>query len=337
MITENGAAFPDADPTTDGQVHDPERVDYLRAHLARRPRGDRAPAWTCAAYFVWSLLDNFEWAYGYDQRFGIVHVDYRHPAPRAEGQCVLLSRGDSTECGATSRRGGGEVDGVEQPTAPTQRADAGHGGGGGGCLAGDGVTRDQRDSDGRRADPAGGRGGHRPARLRAQPGGAIAGDEADRLDRFHHARAGGVRRRRPVPLEHARRRQPVPDRHRRAARGDARAERRGPRPGGALRPRRARRRRDPGVGARRRPAARPARARPRPVRRQWPAADADGGLVLRRRRQHRRCRHRDRAAARRRAYEDRDARRPARHDRRGRPARRVPQRVWTRRGSRRSP
>jgi beta-glucosidase len=74
VITENGAAYDDyADPS--GQVHDPERVAYLHAHLSavHRAIGEGADV---RGYFLWSLLDNFEWAYGYSKRFGIVHVDF---------------------------------------------------------------------------------------------------------------------------------------------------------------------------------------------------------------------------------------------------------------------
>jgi beta-glucosidase len=74
VITENGAAYDDyADPS--GEVHDPERVAYLHSHLAavHRAIADGADV---RGYFLWSLLDNFEWAYGYSKRFGIVHVDF---------------------------------------------------------------------------------------------------------------------------------------------------------------------------------------------------------------------------------------------------------------------
>ena len=74
VITENGAAYADyADPS--GRVRDPERVAYLHGHLAavRRAIEDGADV---RGYFLWSLLDNFEWAFGYSKRFGIVHVDF---------------------------------------------------------------------------------------------------------------------------------------------------------------------------------------------------------------------------------------------------------------------
>jgi beta-glucosidase len=67
-VTENGAAYPGID--------DPPRVRYLEAHLAAAADAleEGVPL---RGYFVWSLLDNFEWALGYSARFGIVHVDYR--------------------------------------------------------------------------------------------------------------------------------------------------------------------------------------------------------------------------------------------------------------------
>jgi len=74
-ITENGSSFDDT-VTADGRVHDRERVNYFQQHLS-----------VCAdvikkgvplkGYYVWSLLDNFEWAYGYTKRFGIIHIDFK--------------------------------------------------------------------------------------------------------------------------------------------------------------------------------------------------------------------------------------------------------------------
>jgi len=73
-VTENGAAFPDT-VSEDGRVHDERRVNFLREYLlqAHKAITEGAPL---AGYFVWSLMDNFEWAKGYDMRFGIVYVDY---------------------------------------------------------------------------------------------------------------------------------------------------------------------------------------------------------------------------------------------------------------------
>ncbi|WP_241002298.1 GH1 family beta-glucosidase [Streptomyces sp. CB01881] len=74
LVTENGAAYDDySDPS--GAVHDPERIAYLQAHLTAVHRAIAAGA-PVRGYFLWSLLDNFEWAYGYGKRFGIVHVDF---------------------------------------------------------------------------------------------------------------------------------------------------------------------------------------------------------------------------------------------------------------------
>ncbi|PYI68675.1 beta-glucosidase [Arthrobacter livingstonensis] len=73
-ITENGAAVNDG-PAADGKVHDRRRIDYTAAHLnALKAAMDGGV--DVRGYFHWSLLDNFEWAAGYSQRFGLVHVDY---------------------------------------------------------------------------------------------------------------------------------------------------------------------------------------------------------------------------------------------------------------------
>ncbi|KPH99557.1 beta-galactosidase [Actinobacteria bacterium OK074] len=73
-VTENGAAYDDK-PDPEGRVHDPERIAYLHGHLSavRRAIDDGADV---RGYFLWSLMDNFEWAYGYEKRFGAIHVDY---------------------------------------------------------------------------------------------------------------------------------------------------------------------------------------------------------------------------------------------------------------------
>ena len=73
-VTENGAAYPDQ-VGRDGQVHDADRIAFLDAHLRAVAEAIAAGA-DVRGYFLWSLLDNFEWALGYSKRFGIVHVDY---------------------------------------------------------------------------------------------------------------------------------------------------------------------------------------------------------------------------------------------------------------------
>ena len=73
-ITENGAAFDDPAPEN-GTVEDPQRQAYLESHFAAAERAltEGVPL---RGYFVWSLMDNFEWAEGYDKRFGIIYIDY---------------------------------------------------------------------------------------------------------------------------------------------------------------------------------------------------------------------------------------------------------------------
>ncbi|MFJ6908467.1 GH1 family beta-glucosidase [Streptomyces griseoluteus] len=73
-VTENGSSFPDR-VGPDGTVDDPERRAYLESHLAACASAAAKGA-PLAGYFAWSLMDNFEWAYGYDKRFGLFHVDF---------------------------------------------------------------------------------------------------------------------------------------------------------------------------------------------------------------------------------------------------------------------
>jgi beta-glucosidase len=74
VVTENGCAYDDP-PDAAGAVHDDRRVDYLRRHLQAVADASAAGV-DVRDYYAWSLLDNFEWAEGYTQRFGLVHVDY---------------------------------------------------------------------------------------------------------------------------------------------------------------------------------------------------------------------------------------------------------------------
>lgn len=73
-ITENGSAWPDV-VSEDGQVHDLERIDYLHGHLGAVADAIEDGA-DIRGYFAWSLLDNFEWSFGYAKRFGVIYVDY---------------------------------------------------------------------------------------------------------------------------------------------------------------------------------------------------------------------------------------------------------------------
>lgn len=73
-ITENGASY-NTEPDERGKVHDAARIEYLRSHLQAVAQAIHAGA-PIRAFHYWSLLDNFEWAEGYSQRFGLVHVDF---------------------------------------------------------------------------------------------------------------------------------------------------------------------------------------------------------------------------------------------------------------------
>ncbi len=73
-ITENGLSCHDT-VSLDGKVHDPNRIDFLAKYLHELKRA--ADEIELRGYFQWSLMDNFEWAEGYSQRFGLVYVDYQ--------------------------------------------------------------------------------------------------------------------------------------------------------------------------------------------------------------------------------------------------------------------
>lgn len=78
IVTENGMACPDkVEVSADGVkvVHDDDRIDYLKAHLAAVEHALKEGT-DVRGYFAWSLMDNFEWAFGYDRRFGLVYTDY---------------------------------------------------------------------------------------------------------------------------------------------------------------------------------------------------------------------------------------------------------------------
>ena len=75
FVTENGAAYHAPPGANGGRIRDEARIEYLRGHISAVHDAIRAGA-DVRGYFVWSLLDNFEWAWGYSQRFGLVYVDY---------------------------------------------------------------------------------------------------------------------------------------------------------------------------------------------------------------------------------------------------------------------
>jgi len=92
-VTENGMANPDT--VTGGSVEDPARIAYLDAHMARVIEATRRGI-PLKGYFVWSLMDNYEWAHGYEPRFGLVHVDFetleRTPKASFEAMRGALAR-----------------------------------------------------------------------------------------------------------------------------------------------------------------------------------------------------------------------------------------------------
>ena len=73
-ITENGCSYGDG-PNSEGKINDKRRIDYYHSHLTELKRAieDGVP---CSGYFAWSLMDNFEWAQGFSQRFGLIWVDF---------------------------------------------------------------------------------------------------------------------------------------------------------------------------------------------------------------------------------------------------------------------
>lgn len=74
MVTENGAAFPDQ--REGAVVQDPKRMNFMDAHLSQLNRAVADGA-KVGGYFIWTMLDNFEWAEGYRPRFGLIYVDFK--------------------------------------------------------------------------------------------------------------------------------------------------------------------------------------------------------------------------------------------------------------------
>jgi beta-glucosidase len=73
-VTENGAAYPDN--PDDCRIEDTQRIHYLREHFAQAWRALQVGV-PLKGYFVWSLMDNFEWSHGYTKRFGLIYVDFK--------------------------------------------------------------------------------------------------------------------------------------------------------------------------------------------------------------------------------------------------------------------
>ena len=75
VVTENGASF--ADVPEKKKIHDVERIEFLKAHMAQLLRAKKDGI-NVKGYFVWTLMDNFEWAEGYTQRFGLVYTNFKN-------------------------------------------------------------------------------------------------------------------------------------------------------------------------------------------------------------------------------------------------------------------
>jgi len=90
-VTENGAAFFDPPAVEGDHLADPLRVDYLRKHITAVHAALEDGA-DLRGYFVWSLLDNFEWSLGYSRRFGIVHVDFETQKRTLKDSALFYSR-----------------------------------------------------------------------------------------------------------------------------------------------------------------------------------------------------------------------------------------------------
>ncbi|MBC8725951.1 beta-glucosidase [Paraburkholderia sp. 31.1] len=88
-ITENGMASDDK--VIDGRVEDTQRISFLKRHLAAVDQAIKAGV-DVRGYFLWSLMDNFEWAFGYERRFGIVHVDYQTQKRTVKRSAELVSK-----------------------------------------------------------------------------------------------------------------------------------------------------------------------------------------------------------------------------------------------------
>jgi beta-glucosidase len=109
-VTENGAAFADA-PGPDGAVSDPARVRFLDGHFRAAHRAI-AEGVDLRGYFVWSLLDNFEWALGYTKRFGLYYVDYQTQR--------RIPKDSARWFAGVTRRNGLPEDGQNGVTAPAR-------------------------------------------------------------------------------------------------------------------------------------------------------------------------------------------------------------------------
>jgi beta-glucosidase len=104
-ITESGASFPEP-AQADGLLYDDERIDYLASHLGAAldavAPGGPADGVDLRGWYVWTLMDNFEWAAGYSQRFGLVHTDFATLERTPKASYYWLRRLARTRTGSQS-------------------------------------------------------------------------------------------------------------------------------------------------------------------------------------------------------------------------------------------
>jgi beta-glucosidase len=122
-VTENGGAFKDT--LVDGRIRDTERTDYIASHIDAVGDAMRQGV-RMAGYMVWSLLDNFEWASGFEKRFGIVHVDYatqtRTPKDSARWYADFLRMQKNLHLAESSAAGSAAGSATSAATSATTRA-----------------------------------------------------------------------------------------------------------------------------------------------------------------------------------------------------------------------
>ena len=126
-VTENGAAFFDPPALDDDRAPDPLRVDYLRKHL-KALHAALAAGVDVRGYFVWSLLDNFEWTQGFAKRFGLVHVNYatlrRTPKASFAWYRETIAQAHATSARAAAARIRGASAYTDAPAANRPRSSA---------------------------------------------------------------------------------------------------------------------------------------------------------------------------------------------------------------------
>lgn len=125
VITENGMANVDF-VNLDGKIEDPQRIDYTRRHLLQLRRAAESGV-DIRGYFHWSVMDNFEWAEGYRERFGLIHVDYANQQRRLKASAhwykkVIQSNGDSLSVLPSTQANAPMIKSrLDQPVVATRR------------------------------------------------------------------------------------------------------------------------------------------------------------------------------------------------------------------------